>query len=106
MTLLESAVALVLVGLAGVGFLESFQRSSVAARDAAAWARATALAEAGMEGALVAPTEAQAVTTTAGMVRRVTVRPHGERLREVVVTVELPPPGASRLELRRLVRTW
>ena len=48
MTLLESIVALVILGLAAVGFLELFQRASVATRDTANWSRAVAVAELSM----------------------------------------------------------
>ena len=49
MTLLESLVALVIIGLTAVGFLELFQGTSRSSRDADAWLQAVAYAESAME---------------------------------------------------------
>lgn len=100
MTLLESLVALVILGLAATGFLELFQRASRAAGDRAAWQRAVAVAESTMEGALAGAD----VTgdTLGGLRRRVEVRARPDGLREVVVTVVLPGAGDAKVELHRL----
>lgn len=102
MTLLESIVALVILGLAATGFLELFQRASVATRDTAAWSQAVRVAEYTMERAVLDP---QAVRDTLdGFARRVVLQPWGTTgLREVTVSVELPPPGRAMVTVHRLV---
>jgi type II secretory pathway pseudopilin PulG len=101
MTLLESLVALVILGLSAVGFLELFQRITVTTRDTAAWTRAVAVAEWSMERAVLGTPALS--DTVDGLPRRVVVQPWRGRVREVVVTVELPAPQGARVELRRLV---
>ena len=102
MTLLESIVALVILGLAAVGCLELFQRVSVATRDTAAWSRAVAAAELTMERAVI--TTAASLDTVDGRARRVDVRPWANGLREIVVSVDVEPSsGAARVVLHRLV---
>ncbi len=101
MTLLESIVALVILGLAAVGFLELFQRASVATRDTASWSHAVAVAELTMERAVLR-TEASR-DTVGGLQRRVEIRPWTLGLREIVVTVDVPPPAGATVVLHRLV---
>ncbi len=101
MTLLESIVALVILGLAAVGFLELFQRASVATRDTASWSRAVAVAELSMEQAILR--SAASRDTVDGMGRRVEIRPWANGLREIVVTVAVPPPSGASVVLHRLV---
>lgn len=101
MTLLESIVALVILGLAAVGFLELFQRVSVATRDTASWSRAVAVAELTMEQAVL--TAAASTDSTGGLRRRVDIRPWKHGLREIVVTVDVPPPAGASVVLHRLV---
>jgi type II secretory pathway pseudopilin PulG len=101
MTLLESIVALVILGLAAVGFLELFQRASVATRDAASWSRAVAVAELTMERAVLRT--AASGDTVDGTGRRVELRPWTGGLREIIVTVDVPPPVGARVVLHRLV---
>lgn len=101
MTLLESIVALVILGLAAVGFLELFQRASVATRDTASWSRAVAVAELTMERAVVQSTAVS--DSVDGISRRVEIRPWTNGLREIVVTVDVPPPAGARVVLHRLV---
>jgi Tfp pilus assembly protein PilE len=102
MTLLESFIALVVLGLSALGFLELFQQ--VAARTAATAGRAhiVAIAEATMERALsdrsaIAPT----VRDSAGVRQRVELRQHPSGLLDVVVTVEHARDG--QITLHRLV---
>lgn len=103
MTLLESIVALVVLGLAAVGFLELFQRASVATRDTAAWSHAVAEAELAMERAVLQP---QATSDTVrGMRRRIEIRPWAGGLSEIIVDVALPPPAGAHVVLHRLVGT-
>jgi hypothetical protein len=102
MTLLESIVALVILGLAATGFLELFQRASVATRNTADWSHAVHVAEYTMERAVLAPQPLR--DTVSGMRRTVELRPWGStRLREITVAVELPPPGTATVTLHRLV---
>ena len=97
MSLLEALVALVVLGLTGVGFLEAFQGASRSARDAAAWTTAVAYAESTMEQAtLGAPPD-----SLPGYGREVAVRPWRGGVDEVAVTVTLP--SGARFTLRRLV---
>jgi type II secretory pathway pseudopilin PulG len=103
MTLLESIVALVILGLAAVGFLELFQRASVATRDTSGWSRAVAAAEVSMERAVLLPANVR--DSIDGLRRRVDVRPWGAGVREIVVTVDVPPPAGASVVLRRLVST-
>jgi Tfp pilus assembly protein PilV len=101
MTLLESIVALVILGLAAVGFLELFQRASVATRDTAAWSSAVAVAELSMERAVLSPVSA--TDSVHGMRRQVEIRPWKAGLREIIVTVDVPPPAGASVVLHRLV---
>jgi len=101
MTLLESIVALVILGLAAVGFLELFQRASVATRDTASWSRAVAAAELTMERAVISTQAAR--DTVDGLARRVEVRPWANGLREIVVSVDLSSASGASVVLHRLV---
>jgi hypothetical protein len=102
MTLLESIIATVILGLAAVGFLELFQRATVATRDNGGWARAVAAAESGMEAALLVPAARE--DTVAGLRRRVALQPGPvPGTREILVTVDAPAPFGAHVELRRLV---
>ena len=101
MTLLESIVALVILGLAAVGFLELFQRATVATRDTAAWSRAVAVAELSMERSVLRAESSR--DTVNGLARRIEVRPWANGLREIIVTVDVPPPAGASVVLHRLV---
>lgn len=101
MTLLESIVALVILGLAAVGFLELFQRATIATRDTAAWSRAVAVAELSMEQTVLRT--AASSDTVDGLRRRIEIRRWTNGLREIVVTVDVPPPAGASVVLHRLV---
>lgn len=101
MTLLEALVALVILGLAAVGFLELFQRASVATRDTAAWSHAVRVAELTMERAVLTPAPLR--DTLHGVHRRVELRPWGRGLHELVISVTVPPPAGATVTLHRLV---
>ncbi len=105
MTLLESIVALVIVGLFAVSCLELFQTATVGARDSTDWATAVAYAEMEMETAKVGGGAAspssfpvnRGFTTTSARTQIQT------GLAEIVVIVRFPRGG--RFELRRLVES-
>jgi type II secretory pathway pseudopilin PulG len=101
MTLLESLVALVILGLAATGFLELFQQASAATGDTAAWARAVAAAEVTMERAVV--TGVAPRDSVDGMLPRVSIVPWQRGLRQITVTVDVPPPAGASVVLERLV---
>jgi len=102
-TLLESVVALVILGLAAVGLLELFQGSARGTRDAEAWVTAVAYAEEGIEGlkAGLAPGVQDSRNTPAGFRRRMELRGWRSGMADAVVTVTLP--GGSQLVVHRLI---
>jgi type II secretory pathway pseudopilin PulG len=106
MTLLEGILALVILGLSAVGYLEVFQASARAVGSADQWERATAVAESALEHALVARRDGQpiptALSTNPGYSARVDVVPWRGRVSDMVVTVVLPDGRA--LSVHRLVR--
>jgi Tfp pilus assembly protein PilV len=96
MTLLEALVALVILGLSAIGYLEVFQRSARGTRAAAEWEHAVAIGEAAMERSRLDGVTPDDSTTT------VSTRPWRGRVDEMMVTVRLPDGGV--LSLSRLVR--
>jgi type II secretory pathway pseudopilin PulG len=105
-TLLESLVALVILGTAAVAFLGALHVSSSSTRDVEVWMQAVGYAESTMEltklgaGASLPGLDAQ----PAGLARDVTVRPWpgGRGLDDVTVRVVLPDGGE--LVVHRLAR--
>ncbi len=115
MTLLEAVIALVILGLSAVGYLDLYRSSAGAARDAGEWARVVAAAESAMEGASLGDAvQARAGMEGAGDERtaategddalrtRVEVRPWGRGVQEVIVTVT--SSRGVRFSLHRLAR--
>jgi type II secretory pathway pseudopilin PulG len=103
-TLLESLVALVILGLTAVGFLEAFQATSRSAREASAWVQAVGYAEASMEQSkLGTAADPFADSLVSGFSRDIEVRPWpGSRgVEQITVTVSLPRGGV--FMLHRLV---
>jgi type II secretory pathway pseudopilin PulG len=98
MSLLESLVSLVILALAAVSFLGTFQQSSRAVRDADLWLRGSQIAEATMEarkaGAVAPPNEGGFVTT-------VVEQPFAAGLVDVEVAVQLP--DGQRLVVHRIL---
>lgn len=86
MTLLEAVVALVILSLSAIGLLEGLQVSSRAERDAVAWSRAAAIAEA----AVIAADDATLEQLPAGFTRTVSVHPWRGDVTEIVATVTTP----------------
>ncbi len=110
MTLLEALLALVILALSAVGYLDVFQGSARSVRSAAEWSRLVALAESRMEGATLgdglqaqeARRRAGGSVDDAGYRQEVVVRPWRDGVNEIVVRIT-GPDGTS-YELRRLAR--
>ena len=104
MTLLESLVALVILGLSAVGFLEAFQTTSRSVREAEAWVQAVGHAEAMMEETKLAAGAADPTALPPGFSGATAVQPWAgaEGVELVTVTVTLPRGGT--FTLQRLVR--
>ena len=104
MTLLEALTALVILGLAGTGFLAVFDGAARAARHADVASHLVAQAEATLAEAAVRGPDAPDLTPAPpGVARRVELRPWRRAgLAELVVTVRTTE-GDS-VQLRRLVR--
>lgn len=100
LTLLETMVALVILGLVVVGFLEVFQGSTRLARDSETWTVAVAYAEDAMETVKMG-NELTREALPGGFERQVESRPWREGIRRVTVVVVLP--GGGRVALDRLI---
>ncbi|MSR36474.1 MAG: type II secretion system protein [Gemmatimonadetes bacterium] len=107
MTLLDTLVALVILGLAGVGFLEAFQGTAHSTRDAEAWMEAVARAEAAMEETKLGTGPADLATTdpASALPSAVDVRPWPEAPGLELVTVTVALPNGGEFVLQRLART-
>lgn len=100
MTLLEALVALVILGLATVGYLDVFQASTQSVGSAAEWTQTVSVAESTMEEVLAGARPQQ---ISNGYRNDVRVEPWREGLNEV--TVRVVAPNGSTFEIRRLVRS-
>jgi prepilin-type N-terminal cleavage/methylation domain-containing protein len=103
-TLLETMVALVILGLVVLAFLEVFGLSARSSRDTEIWARAVSYAQDGMEFAKLDLQQAVArgrEPLEGGYVRQIGTRPVEEGLERVSVIVTFPDGG--RFVLDRLV---
>jgi prepilin-type N-terminal cleavage/methylation domain-containing protein len=95
LTLLETMVALVILGLVVLGYLEVFTASSRGTRQAEVWSQAVAYAEDAMEAVKIEP-EAPPPgrqPLAGGFERAVEIRSWDADLRLVTVTVYLPEGG-------------
>lgn len=105
-TLLEVMVALVILGLVVLGYLELFSGTLRLASDASEWTRAVAFAESAMEDMKIAPTAAgtyeQPDQPAEGYSRRVTRNDWHDGAELVTVIVTMPRGG--RLEISRAFR--
>jgi prepilin-type N-terminal cleavage/methylation domain-containing protein len=102
LTLLETMVALAILGLVVLGYLEVFTASSRATRQADVWSQAVAYAEDGMEAVKIEPENIPVGRQhlVDGFERAVEIRPWDAGLQLVTVIVYLPEGGsftASRL---------
>src|SRR5438876_11100008 len=104
LTLLETMVALVILGVVVIGFLEVFQGSTRLWRDTEAWATAVAYAEDGMA---VAKLETQLRSShhvlSGGFERSAETRESHDG--HQLVTVRVPKPGCGRESLYRQIQT-
>jgi hypothetical protein len=102
--LLEVLVALVVLSLVGLAYLQLFRQAHSLAASSRDWLAAVEYAEAGLEDAKAGNrTPDPAVPSVSGGVsRRITRRPWREGLELVTVTVSLP--SGARFELQRLAR--
>jgi prepilin-type N-terminal cleavage/methylation domain-containing protein len=104
LTLLETMIALVILGLVGVAFLGVFTQASRTTSDLDVWSIAVAHAEAGME---LAVTDVRGATSRSpeqldgGFARMTTVQPWMGGTDLVTVTVEFP--DGRQYALRRLL---
>jgi len=104
LTLLETMIALVILGLVVVGYLEVFAGAARTARSIETWTQAVTYAEEGMEIAKLDPDGALSrgiETLEGGYQRRVTTVPYEPGLQIVSVIVSLP--GGGEFTLDRLV---
>ena len=104
LTLLEVMVALVILGLVGLGFLELFHQSHRVVADSRQWLAAVVYAEDGME-----EVKLQGITNLppaedlpGGFRRQIAASPWRAGLAAVTVTVSLP--GGGSFDLQRLVQ--
>ena len=105
LTLLETMVALVILGLVVVGYLELFGGALRGADNSRVWSQAVAYAEDGMERAKLEPARFRATGPEAlggGFARRVETTPWDDGLVRITVVVTLP--GGGSYELDRLAR--
>ena len=100
LTLLETMVALVILGLVVVGFLEVFQGSARLAASSETWSQAVGYAEDAMETVKMG-NELTREALPGGFERRVETRPWRDGIRLVTVVVSLP--GGGQVALNRLV---
>jgi prepilin-type N-terminal cleavage/methylation domain-containing protein len=101
--LLEVLVALVVLGLVGLSYLELFHQSHRLVGDSQEWSKAVEYAEDAMEGIKLRGGDAQlaAEDLPGGFRREISSRPWLPGLLAVEVTVSLP--GGGRFDLDRLL---
>lgn len=102
MTLLEGLVALVITGLAALGFLGLFEQHARATRDRVVWSDVVAYAESGMEAAKAGGAALVEARSEPGVSldRRIERRPWQGGLDEIIVTVRAR--DGQTVTLRRL----
>lgn len=104
LTLLETMVALVILGLVVVGYLEVFAGASRLGVSAEQWSRAVTYAEDAMETVKIDPTAGLAAGSAPladGFAREVRAQPWSDGV--LLVTVAVSLPGGGRYAVERLV---
>jgi prepilin-type N-terminal cleavage/methylation domain-containing protein len=103
MTLLEVMLALVILGLVGLGYLQLLHQSHRLINDSRGWSQAVGYAEDAMEGVKLrgAPTHPVLDNLPGGFRRQVTAALWRPGLTAVKVTVTLP--GGGQFDLNRLI---
>jgi prepilin-type N-terminal cleavage/methylation domain-containing protein len=103
-TLLEVMVALVILSLVGVSYLELFRQNHRIVADSRQWSAAVSYAEDAMEQIKLrgVPAQAAAEDLPGGFTRQISARLWRPGLTLVEVTVGLP--GGARFDLDRLVQ--
>jgi prepilin-type N-terminal cleavage/methylation domain-containing protein len=104
LTLLEVMVALVILGLVGTAFLETFTGALWSTARARAWAQALVYADEGQEATKLQglqPAVTSDIPLGGGFRRRITSKPWGLGVTRVTVTVTLP--DGQEFDLDRLV---
>jgi Tfp pilus assembly protein PilV len=101
MTLLEALVALVILGVSVVGYLDVFQSGARSLQQADEWERTVAVAESTMESVLLDEGDTSAGGDE-GFTRTVSVNPWSSGVSEIVVSVR--SPRGSLFVVRRLAR--
>jgi type II secretory pathway pseudopilin PulG len=103
MTLLEVMLALVILSLVGLGYLELLHQTHRLIGDSRRWSQAVGYAEAAMEGVKLrgAPTYPVTDDLPGGFRRQVSATPWRPGLIAVEVTVTLP--GGGTFDLDRLI---
>jgi prepilin-type N-terminal cleavage/methylation domain-containing protein len=104
LTLLEVMVALVILGLVGTAFLETFAGALRATARARAWAQALVYADEGQEAVKLdslQPATTSDIPLGGGFRRRIISRPWGRGVTRVTVIVTLP--DGKEFDLDRLV---
>lgn len=98
-------MALVILGLVTLSYLQLFHQSHRLVDDSREWSQAIDYAEDAMERAKLegAPAESPVESLAGGFRRQVAVQPWRPGLSVVQVTVSLP--GDARLDLHRLLQT-
>jgi prepilin-type N-terminal cleavage/methylation domain-containing protein len=104
LTLLEVLVALVVLGLVGLSYLELMHQSHRLVGDSREWSKAVEYAEDAMEGIKLRGVDAQPEVEDlpGGFRREISSRPWRPGLLAVEVTVALP--GGGRFDLDRLLQ--
>jgi type II secretory pathway pseudopilin PulG len=103
-TLFETLVALVILGVAVVAFLGAFQVTSTSLVDAQEWVQAVGFAEAAMEETKLGTGDQVPESASSGFRRDVSVRPWTASPELQLVTVEVSLPRGGTFTLQRLTR--
>ena len=105
MTLLESLVALVILGLTALGFLQAFQVTTRSTRSSSDWVQAVSYAESAMEETKLGTNPVPfADSLSSGHTRTMDVQPWPGIAGVEQVTVTVTLPGGGTFVLQRLVR--